>query len=473
MVGRFWLGGTVAVLAMAAAPTAAAQDRGEEICVSVAHIWGGSGAEVARIAVQPVPDSFRRNFFGSTCTRFSLVVESLLDWHLAFGDERSSTAALDFLATNMMPDRDYIGDLGKEVLAARAAARAEVGTRKTGRATARLSTLVEQARTDTALAGMYLRAADFYGSRALLAKAERYALPVIAVNHLLIEENHPHAPETTGGPGPNRDNFLRQMQVYEGEADRLEMHLAVLRAVLARDSGQLAAADAVLKAKEKPFYRTAAEEAHTHGDGFCDIGEREDLADYAKACKADNFELQAKDWLRMRARLDILTLSLSDDAKAARNLDWMDIASEVLRVIAIERAQDRDGHRIMGRYRDAEPEITLRLARADAMIRLAEKAPLVNNDGWGRSGLYRMALHELIATEPVASPSDTPGRFRQIANLFLDAYDKAIALEKEHPGTTYFNDPVMDRKAAYFRTVLPQLTAIAEARSSTEPRPGS
>lgn len=473
MIRRFWLRGAVAVLVMAAAPTAAAQDRGEEICVSVAHIWGGSSADVARIAVQPVPDSFRRNFFGGACTRFSLVVESLLDWHLAFGDERSSTAALDFLAANMMPDRDYIGDLGKEVLAAQAAARAAAGTRKTGKATARLSTLVEQARTDTALARMYLRAADFYGSRALLAKAERYALPVITVNHLLIEENHLRAAETTGGPGSNRDNFLRQMQVYEGEADRLEMHLAVLRAVLARDSRQLAAAEAVLKAKENPFYRRAAEEAYTHGDEFCDIGDRNDLADYAKACEADNFESLAKEWLRMRARLDVLELSLSDDAKAARNLNWMDIASAVLKIIAIERAQDQDGHRIMGRYRDAEPEITLRLARADAMIRLAENAPRHSNDGWDRSDLYRMAMDELIAAEPVASPSDTPGRFRQIASLFLDAYGKAVALDDDRPGASDLNYPVMDRKAAYFRMMLPELTAVAEGRSSAKPRPGS
>ena len=454
----------IAALATSAglAMPAAAQDEPTVECLTIGHIWGGSSADVARIAVQPVPDSFRRNFFGDTCTRFSLVVESLLDWHLAFGDERSSTAALDFLAANMMPDRDYIRDLAREVLTARAGALGEAGKRKSGKATARLSTLIGQARTDAALAGMYLRAADFYGSRALLAKAERYALPVIEVNHL-------RAAETTGGVGSNGDNFLGRLEIYEGEADQIEMHLAVLRAVLERESGQLAAADAILKAKEKPFYRRAAEEAYTHGDDFCDIGDREDLADYAKACEADNFELRAKAWLRMRARLDILTLSLSDDAKAARNLDWMDLASEVLRIIAIERARDQNGYRIMGRYRDAEPEITLRLARADAMIRLAKKAPLVNNDGWGRSGLYRLAMDELIAAEPVASPSDTPGRFRQIASLFLVAYDKAIALEKEHPGTTYFNDPVMDRKAAYFRMMLPQLTAIAEARSSVEP----
>lgn len=445
---------------------AAAQDESTVECLAIGHIWGGSSADVASIATQPVPDSFRQSFFGDPCTRFSLVVESLLDWHLAFGDERSSTAALDFLATNMMPDRRYISDLGKEVLAARAAALGEAGRRKTGKATARLSTLIGQARTDAALAGMYLRAADFYGSRALLAKAERYALPVIEVNHL-------RGAETTGGPGLNGDNFLRQMEVYEGEADGLEMHLAVLRAVLARDSGRLAAAEAVLKGREKPFYRRAAEEAYTHGDEFCDIGDRKDLADYAKACEADNFESMAKDWLRMRARLDILELSQSDDAKAARNLDWMDIASAVLRIIAIERAQNQDGHRIMGRYRDAEPEITLRLARADAMIRLAEKAPRHSNDGWGRSGLYRMAMDELIAAEPVASPSDTPGRFRQIASLFLDAYGKAVALDDERPGASDLNYPVIDRKAAYFRMMLPQLPEIAEARSSVKPKPGS
>ena len=470
MIPRQRLLGTIAaaILAGMSMPVAAQDkpvDEGE-ICVSVAQLWTGSSTDVARIAVRPVPDSFRRNFFGDTCTRFSLVVESLLDWHLAFGDERSSTAALEFLAANMVPDRDYIRDLGKEVLAARAAALDEAGKGENGKATARLLTLIEQARTDAALARMYLRAADFYSSRTLLAKAERYALPVIEVNHL-------RAVETTGGAGSNSDNFLGRLAIDEDEADKIEMHLAVLRAVLARDSEQLAAADAVLKATEKPFYRKAAEEAYTDGDDFCDIGDREDLADYAKACQADNFERRAKDWLRMRARLDILKLSLSDDAKAALNPDGMDIASEVLRIIAIERAQDLDGHRIMGRYRDAEPEITLRLARADAMIRLAEKAPLVNNDGWGRSGLYRMAMDELIAAEPVASPSDTPGRFRQIASLFLHAYHKAVALQKERPGTTYFNDPVMDRKAAYFRTMLPQLTAIAEARPSAEPRPGS
>ena len=73
----------IAALATSAglAMPAAAQDEPTVECLTIGHIWGGSSADVARIAVQPVPDSFRRNFFGDTCTRFSLVVESLLDWH--------------------------------------------------------------------------------------------------------------------------------------------------------------------------------------------------------------------------------------------------------------------------------------------------------------------------------------------------------------------------------------------------------
>lgn len=380
MTSKYRLFGTVAAVILAGlAKPVAAQDKpedGGEICVSVAHIWTGSSADVARIAMQPVPDSFRRNFFGDPCTRFSLVVGSLLDWHLAFGDERSSTAALDFLATNMMPDRDFIENLDKAVMASQAAAAAEKTKGMPGKATARLSALAGQARTDTELAALYLRAAEFYGSSALLAKAERYALPVIAVNRLRRRE--------LGEKRTASDDLLDWIEVYQGQADTLEMYLAVLKAVIARNPAQFAAADAVLKSKENPFYRTAADEAYTHGDGFCEIGDREDLANYAKACGAGNFESQAKDWLGMRARLDILKLSLSDDAKDARNLDWMDVASAVLRVIAIERAQRGDDQRSLGRYPEAETEITLRLARADAIMRLAEKAPRkVMTDGRG------------------------------------------------------------------------------------------
>src|ERR1700754_3908043 len=125
MIARIGFGTAVVAALLALSLPAAAQDTpGEtgEDCIAIGTIWGGSSADVARIAEQPVPESFQRTFLGGGCARFSLIVQSLVEWHLAFGNEASTTAALDFLAANMMPDRDYAADLAKRIDAARSAA---------------------------------------------------------------------------------------------------------------------------------------------------------------------------------------------------------------------------------------------------------------------------------------------------------------------------------------------------------------
>ena len=459
MIGRFWLRGAVTALVMAVAPTAAAQDKGEEICVTVAHLWTGTSADVARIATAPVPDSFKRRFEEGGCGRFQLVLSSLTEWNLAFGSEASTSTALDYLAADLVPGRDYIADLGKQVAMARRAAESDPGTTsRPSKAALRFDELVWRVRNYVKLAELYLRAAEFYGSTSLLAGAERYAKPALDVQRLRVLS-------TVSGVSTRQDAILERSEVYDGQADALEMHLAVVRAALIRTDREVDAADAVMKTKERPFYRQSAQEAYTHGDDFCDIGDRDDLADYRKACDSDNFEWKAMAWLGMRARLDILKLSLSDDAGAAKSLRWQNIASTLFRIFAIKRAGQGEP-RAMERYSGAENEITLRLARADALIRLAAKAVGNNNDGWGRAGILSMAMEEMIAAEPLAAPSDTPGRFRQIATVFLDAYGKAVALETARPGATDLNYPLIDRKAAYFRTMLPLVKAIGEGRST-------
>jgi hypothetical protein len=168
----------------------------------------------------------------------------------------------------------------------------------------------------------------------------------------------------------------------------------------------------------------------------------------------------------MRAQLDILKLSMSDDPETPGKLMSLQTMWNVTRIIGQDRLREHDLPRAMTRYAGSEAEITLRLARADALIRIATRLPAkARYTGGDPASALAEAMAELIRIEQWASPSETPGRFRQIATRFLDAYGKAVALQDKRPGATDLNYPVMDRKAAYFRTMLPLLTTIGEARA--------
>src|SRR5688572_1512286 len=100
--------GLFAALALAAAPAPARKEAELEdrqtICLSIGHVWRGDNADIRRIASVPVPQSFRDRFHGDACSRRQLLEDSLIEWHLAFGTEASTTSALAFLEADLPRD---------------------------------------------------------------------------------------------------------------------------------------------------------------------------------------------------------------------------------------------------------------------------------------------------------------------------------------------------------------------------------
>lgn len=87
---RHWAGLVVAMIGLASLPAAAKASADEpeerEICVAIARGWAGTSAEREKILEDPVPASFQQIYNSTGCRRWQLIVESLLDWHLRYGN---------------------------------------------------------------------------------------------------------------------------------------------------------------------------------------------------------------------------------------------------------------------------------------------------------------------------------------------------------------------------------------------------
>jgi len=184
---------------MAAAPHASAtssvpKERELTICLAFALNWRGTLDDVRKIAVQPDPESYRRLYEWTGCQ--NLVKGSLIDWHLAFGDERSTTQALQFLATTGLEGQPSVQDF--ETALPDAWRRAEQTIKrhplKPGAAGLEREEAMRALRKDKAIrylqtlvaaherfalaAALYLRGAEFFHSQALLDKAAIYLEPL-------------------------------------------------------------------------------------------------------------------------------------------------------------------------------------------------------------------------------------------------------------------------------------------------------
>jgi hypothetical protein len=471
VIARYLVRMLVVPCALILASTAQAQNAGDEsgeiICVSVAQMWGGTSDDVAHISSVPVPESYRRLYFGDPCTRFSLVKSSLIDWNLAFGNEASTTAALEFLEAQTTAGKPVIADLGQRLAAARRDAQHDIvaaatilrqpdGMQRGGalvrksKSLERLRSMIDVRNDYTFLAGQYLRAAEFYGSPGLLARARRYAAPALDAMRITRALAAADVAAKLDGVSPLESGDYRDL-----DASDLEMRMAVVSASLSSDPEDLAAAETVLASYDEPFYKVAASEAFDHGDGFCDIGERSDLADYAKACESGDFDKKAITWWRYRAQLDLLGTGppdLLDSFYTATHLIERDYAAH-------------NSQQYRPRYDTAADQIvTLHLACAEAFIRSANPNPWASSATNSNAAIQSLdaALNELSLAERSAPASQTPGRFRQIATRFLSIRARLAALEK--PGRY----PGLERQAAYFSAVLASLDDIALGRAAKQ-----
>jgi hypothetical protein len=472
MVTARYLAGVVAMLgAMSLASGAQAQEAdgdGSIDCIAIATVWSGGSDDIAHIATIPVPQSYRDMYLGDICTRFSLVTTSLIDWHLAFGNEASTTAAIAFFEADSMGGKPVIADLAPPLKAARRDAQPDIVAAAAlfhqedgwargrafynkSKAIDRLQSVINTVNTYDFLASQYLRAAEFYGSPTLFARARLYARPVLDLLPTLRALGSADAKANLDHGSPLTGEDSRDLV-----PGNLEVSMAIVSAGFSRDPKDLATAKAVLDSYYVPLYKVAADEAFNHSDEFCDIGDETNLADYSTACQNGNFTANASAWWRYRAQLDLL---LGTDKEALPQS-----VGTAIRLTGGNGAEYNKSAQRGLRSSDAanDPIIALHLASADALVRSARVKPGESSEKSRDTALQSLdaALEELVEAEPLAPASRTPGRFRQIATRFLAIQAESAALgAPEH-------DSAIDRKAAYFRAVLAALDGIATAGAS-------
>jgi hypothetical protein len=477
-------------LVAAAAPAAVREEEdGQAICIAIGHIWRGTNVDAQRIREVPVPESYRRIFETVGCGRFSLIEATLIDWHLAFGDETTTSAALAYLAADpaaaALPPPAALGAAlarawpagvraSREPLARLtqpgadreridAALRADPRIR-------RLQTLIGAQDHYLFLARQYLRASEFYRSPALLAEARRYFAAVRDSARLL------HA----GGQGPDaalRD-FLHIAAPVPLEIRDVETRLAIHAARLGGDADAVDAAQALVNAGFDPVLRLAAGQLAHFGD-FCDsVQDDEDrLAPIQTACEADNdFQRRLAYFWRNQAMLDLLMAAdpvhyverpggppsaataaafvrraagAGTDAPDPRDA-WSGSVETALAIFDPERAANMPNPNFVG---PNEEQVALHVATADMYARLAGPPPA------GRVDLLRTTMRALVTVTRLAPAAGHPGRFRQAAARFLallGPYEAARRREgRDGP------DVEIARQAAYFRVVLAVLDRIA------------
>lgn len=313
------------------------------ICLTIARGWIGSRAERAQINKVPVPQSFRDRFFGDRCTRFQLVLGSLLDWHLKHGDDRSAIAALRFLEQELIGGMtpEFAKDFEMTWASAARDAQALVEHRQPKSPSASQEQLrsemiaafenakslkklqAEAKKIDEAqfIATEYTRAAESIGSPELLDEARRVHTSAAAALAFIDQR------EQLGGV----EGFLAERMRPQYRSDRMdprlrEISLAVTEAFVTKESQAILAADDLTRRLYRPDGRshpypdllTFILEAYEKDDEACIADELNSAAGYKDRCEENGFEGYAYGFWYQRSRLELLA------EQVGLSIGWLD-----------------------------------------------------------------------------------------------------------------------------------------------------
>ena len=403
------------------------------ICLAVARGWGGTIDDLVHIRERPVPESFSRQNEDRGCAGFQLIRETLVNWHLAYGDEQTVTKALAYLerwATGGKPVRTK---LSAQDQADR--------------------NLAESYRF---VAMEYARAADFYSSPALLAKARRFAEPSLAVAIEL------RTPQADGQPRPGYDDYPDRL------ARDLDLRLAVARARIGGTPADFAAAREAFARNDDPNFDTAGEQAYRNGDDFCDIGDASYLAAWKEACDEANFDRRALAYWRYRALFSLAAKAAGVEGMNRQGDQWD--GDTAIRLIE-GRARD-EGPGLPEAYfsNDGFAITEILFAKAESQYAKARRN-LASETNEGRVEATQDARHALELAWLSAiyvQGVDHPGWQRRIGQRYIEI-SEFIA---RHEGADEPVWPQHARRLAWFRTILPRLDAMARGEGSVEARPG-
>jgi hypothetical protein len=434
------LGSTSAVSAQKADPPLPGT-----ICVG-GRQWHPTLEDNQAIESIPVPKSYSSLFESvAPCVRWALDETDLIDWHLEFGSVDSITAALAYLQRDYMrdaPDPASYPDMVRHAYRAASSDMLRVDelsgsewrefVDESGQI-AKLRKTVELNDNYFFLAEQYLRAAEEFGDKRLLAKAQGYLAPLPVVREFL----EPRSDD----PRLKRDlhNDLKQAVFV----DDLRMRAAVLSASLSPSRDHAREARKLLDEFDPPAFELALDRAYSGGDDFCDISEGWNRAEQVEAaCKdVDEYPLKVLFYAPSAARLALFD--------GGGSISW----AQYRRVIdLIEKAK---GDSCCRRY---PRDDLFRLYRAKAAYHLRRFDALGSD---GRRDWFQ-ALRALREANSLFPPDEAPARFARIASEWLALWEAGEAIpphNRNDPRAT--DDPALRRYAAFLRTVLPEIKQIA------------
>lgn len=450
-----FLGGAAS---MAVAQPSTAPDE-ETICLAFATHWVPQNHEIREIVSEPIAPSFRRIMDAGSCARFSLVKEDLISWHLKFGNEQSTTAALAYLEEELTRDaappasykaalqRAWRSALPDLVRAAATPQPADVNysaryrAMEASAAIATFQRLANDRHIYINVARAYLRAGEEFGSQLLLARADTLLAAAEAGATFL---------QPLQDQEPARGLFHFNIDgVPEGD---FRLRIAVARAAATGLASDVERAQMLVAAAERPFFRQLAERTYTGEDDLCDFGgDASDLQELETTCRnVEEVQEQLTSYWMNRAMLDLLGGNIAADS-----------VSLTLRLL--EEEEKSDSPRCCW-YSAREDLFRLRVARAQAAARAAAAAAAaawageVREDA--RSDAFEEALREYSHAVNLASPDEAPRRFRQVAESWLGLWSTANAsLSRDRDADVVW--PQRARYATYLRAVLKDLDAIA------------
>ncbi|MBV9881939.1 MAG: hypothetical protein JO276_02930 [Sphingomonadaceae bacterium] len=427
----------------------------EAICVGGPE-WRATLLDARQIEVAPVPAGYRALFeTRDPCLEQATNETILVEWHLRFGSEASTTAALAYVERDYSQQAQLIADYRSRVESAWRAAQPDLRAAhevrqpehvnysaqamfvERSRTIGRLQALVAVRENFIFLALLYLRAAEEFGSLPMLDKAAIYLRPALDGAAFL-------APLERQPPVANMIYF--NLQTFR--TDEIRMREAVLRAHLTRTPQDLARAEQVLQSIEQPLYRRLAEAAYS-GDDFCDIDRGASGADELEtACAADDEISQrvAPYWVNRAMLGFVLPPSQSRDGELALRL--------------LEQERFHQGHCCLGRTEDD----LVRFYRMQAdQQRHAFTEAVARRDWFAARQPWSQALDALEKAVRLTPPDQAPARFRRIARAWLDIWvrssesrgdpDESVAQLTEAPQRRRF--------ASYLRQTLAGLDRIA------------
>lgn len=385
-------------------------------CEARTRLWQATAADVSRIREVPVPQSFH-DALTAPCAGLELRLGSLLDWHMDFGDADSAAAALATLETLFLGEEPALDRYRSSLL--RAWPRAHVAlldaepllrgsdnqfVRTSERfdrspAVQRMQPLLRTHGAHVRLAREYLRAADFFRSTSLLARAQLYLRTVLQTRDDVRMRALP----------PRAAMRLSLDRWRLNEIDDLEARFALLSAEIEQTSEHIEEAQSIIRRMDRSLARDNATVAGLPG-GACNA--EPIAAQHVSACSLRfDHPTRLVGYWRARGHLDLL-LALRRAPPAQRML--MDSGGRDTVSLALQWLNER--RELFIRERNPQPhldEAMVGLYVRRAALRTAEAQSAGNVEAGAE--LRRQATADLNAARRLTPEGDHPGRYRRIA----------------------------------------------------------